>query len=223
MQKINIGLECKLYVHDPNYNIEIYGVLRKQKNLTQQDQINLEQIQYHVYDMIDSTKTFQERSDILKNIFTNNKFEKIKYVKTIKCTNKQEIEQYHTEFVQDNYEGSMIRNTKGLYKCKYRSYDLLKKKDFDDAEFVIKNITYELDSKTSDKLVVWTCITDENQEFNVRPKGIESERKMLYREGHKYIGSKLWVKYFGLTENGIPRFPSTKTESYSSYIRNSVE
>jgi hypothetical protein len=111
-----------------------------------------------------------------------------------------------------------------VYKCKYRSYDLLKKKDFDDDEFEIVDTTYESDSKTLDRLIVWVCKTVSGEIFNIRPKGNEVERKMLYKnDPKKYIGSKLWVKYFGLTENGIPRFPSTKTDSYTSYIRNVVE
>jgi ATP-dependent DNA ligase len=220
---INYVLDGELYVHDTNFNFEIYGVLRKQKGLTEGDKRNLEKIEYHVYDIIDVEKTYEERMNILKDLFKDNQFKKLKNVRTERCETKEDVESWHKKFIEDNYEGSMIRNAKGFYKCKFRSYDLLKKKDFDDAEYEIVDIASESDSKTMDKLVVWVCKTENGQLFNVRPKGTESERKMLYKESKKYIGSKLWVKYFGLTENGIPRFPSTKTESYMSYIRNVVE
>ena len=224
LEGINYTLDGELYVHDKDFNFEIYGVLRKQKGLTEEDKKNLDKIEYHVYDIVDLKRTYEERMIILSELFKNNSFKKLKNVKSEKCNTNDDVERWHKEYIENNYEGSMIRNARGMYKCKYRSYDLLKKKDFDDGEYEIVDITSESDSKTMDKLVVWVCKTGCGQIFNIRPKGNETERKMLYKENpKKYIGSKLWVKYFGLTENGIPRFPSTKTDSYTSYIRNTVE
>ncbi len=223
LEGIDYILDGELYVHDKDFNFEIYGVLRKQKNLTDEDKKNLEKIEYHVYDIVNLERTYEERMKILSELFKNNSFKKLRYVRAERCETNEDIERWHKRNIEDNYEGSMIRNAKGMYKCKFRSYDLLKKKDFDDNEYEIVDITSENDSRTMDKLVVWVCKTVDGQLFNIRPKGNEKERKMLYREGKKYIGSKLWVKYFGLTENGIPRFPSTKTESYASYIRDIVE
>lgn len=223
LEGVNYILDGELYVHDNDFNFEVYGVLRKQKGLTDEDKRNLDKIEYHVYDIIDLERSYEERMRILGDLFKSNSFKKLKYVKSERCEKEGDIERWHKKNIEDNYEGSMIRNAKGMYRCKFRSYDLLKKKDFDDNEYKIVDITSESDSKTMDKLVVWVCKTDDGQTFNIRPKGNEVERKMLYKEGKKYIGSKLWVKYFGLTENGIPRFPSTKTGSYTSYIRNVVE
>jgi hypothetical protein len=56
-----------------------------------------------------------------------------------------------------------------------------------------------------------------------RPKGTREERKELYKRGSQFIGRKLQVKYFELTEAGIPRFPTTKSESYTTYIRDTIE
>jgi hypothetical protein len=36
----------------------------------------------------------------------------------------------------------------------------------------------------------------------------------------QFRGKKLWTKFFELTDRGVPRFPTTKTNSYVSYIRN---
>ena len=36
--------------------------------------------------------------------------------------------------------------------------------------------------------------------------------------GKKYIGKMLTVQYFGLTDEGIPRFPKTLRDGASSFI-----
>jgi hypothetical protein len=99
----------------------------------------------------------------------------------------------------------------------------LKNKDFDDDEFVITGFTFEKDtSGQNEPLVVWICKTSDGNFFNVRPKGTETERKSLFKNADKYIGQKLWVKFFGYTEGNVPRFPTTARESVSDYIRNVV-
>jgi DNA ligase-1 len=129
------------------------------------------------------------------------------------CNSKEEILENHKINTQNNYEGSIIRNSRGMYKCKFRSFDLLKYKDFDDAEFEIVNYTYEKDVTGNDKnLIVWVCKTSENKEFHVQSKGTREERHELYKNASKYIGKKLWVQYFGLTNDLIPRFPKTLRE-----------
>ena len=86
------------------------------------------------------------------------------------------------------------------------------------------DFTFEKDtSKDNENLVVWICEIESGARFNIRPKGTREERQELYKRGSEFIGSLLQVKYFELTENQVPRFPTTKSESYTSYIRNIVE
>lgn len=224
----NLSLDGELYVHDKNFVFEDYGVLRKQKGLNASDLQKLEKIEYHVYDMIDTEKSFSERLDILQKLFNEQKFNKIKLVPTFLCKSDSQVKTRHFEFTKDGYEGTMVRNGKGMYKCKYRSYDLLKYKDFDDAEFKIVDIASEADTsgnKVFEPLVVWVCETngDKGIRFNVRPQGTESERKYLYKNGQSFIGKKLWVKFQGYTDNGVVRFPSTMRGTYKEYIRKVVE
>ena len=98
---------------------------------------------------------------------------------------------------------------------------------FKDDEFEIVNFTYEKDtSKENKNLIVWVCKTKNGQEFNVRPGGTKQERQELYSncvKNFEYKGKKLYVKYFELTDRGIPRFPTTKTTSVETYIRDTIE
>ena len=159
-------------------------------------------------------------------LFRSN-FKMIKLVDTLEVKDENMIKECHSNFIKDNYEGSILRNKFGIYKCKVRSTDLLKYKDFQDDEFEIVNFTYEQDtSKENKNLIVWICKTNNGDEFNVRPGGTKIERQRIYKdcvENFKYKGRKLCVKYFELTERGIPRFPTTKSTSIETYLRDIIE
>jgi ATP-dependent DNA ligase len=233
--KINqdIVLDGELYLH--NGIFEHLGILRKKK-LSKDDIEKINQIEYHVYDIILPETSYEQRYQLLDDLFKKNTFTKIKLVLTKIINSEEELKNSHIEFVKDNYEGSIVRSKSGKYRCKARSSDLLKYKDFEDAEFKIVDFTFEKDtSKDNENLVVWICQTQsgtlpmtnpsvrQGTRFNIRPKGTREERQELYKRGSEFVGSYLQVKYFELTENNVPRFPTTKSESYTTYIRNIVE
>jgi len=222
--KENIILDGELYIHKGLF--EDLGILRK-KQLDKNDIDNLDKIEYHVYDIVINNMTFDNRFKKLKDLIDTNKFKMIKLVETSEVNSEEKIKECHSNFIKNNYEGSILRNKLGIYKCKIRSTDLLKYKDFKDDEFEIVNFTYEKDtSKENKNLIVWVCKTKNGQEFNVRPGGTKQERQELYSncvKNFEYKGKKLYVKYFELTDRGIPRFPTTKTTSVETYIRDTIE
>jgi len=216
-----IVFDGELYLH--NAPFEHLGILRKKK-LSKEDLENLNQIEYHIYDIIDETLHFDQRYQLLKTIDFS-RFKKIKLVQTEIIHNESELKTAHSEFINQNYEGSIIRNRDGMYRCKARSTDLLKYKDFQDSEYTISDFTFEKDtSGENDDLIVWICETDTGDHFNVRPQGTKQERKTIYQncqtDFSRFRGQKLWVKFFELTDRGVPRFPTTKTNKLESYIRN---
>jgi ATP-dependent DNA ligase len=219
-------LDGELYIH--NGVFENLGILRKKK-LSGEDFKHLNLIEYHVYDIVIPDLPYEKRYLKLVELFKTNQFKKIKLVSTRKIDTEKDLKVVHQDFIKDNYEGSIVRNNNGIYRCGARSSDLLKYKDFEDSEFKIVDFTFEkdtketLDTKTKDNLIVWVCETESGNNFHVRPKGTREERQALYKRGNEFIGRNLQVKYFELTENGIPRFPTTKTNSYMSYIRDIVE
>lgn len=125
----------------------------------------------------------------------------INLVETSKVHSKEDIFSKHKEFVNRGFEGSIIRNLDGLYKFN-RSYDLLKLKDFQDEEFLITDIREDKNLEA-----VFTCITKDKVEFEVKPEGTHEERvKYLDR---KNVGKLLNVRFFEWTtgDNPVPRFP----------------
>ena len=222
--KDDIILDGELYIHKGLF--EDLGILRKKK-IEKSDIDYLNKIEYHVYDIIVGNIDFDNRFIKLKRLIDTNKFKMIKLVETLQLDSEAMINEYHNNFIKNNYEGSILRNKFGIYKCKIRSTDLLKYKDFQDDEFEIVNFTYEADtSKENKNLIVWICKTTNGDEFNVRPGGTKIERQKIYSDcldNFKYKGKRLYVKYFELTDRGIPRFPTTKTTCVETYIRDIIE
>ncbi len=210
-----IVLDGELYVHN-DLKFEQYGVLRKIKK-SAQDEAVVNSMEYHVYDIINE-ESFGQRLQKMKKLFKNNQQLKfVRKVDTLICNSIDDVNKYNEFFLEENYEGSMIRNSDGLYKQKYRSYDLQKYKKFDDAEFIIVDYTLENDVLgKNDSPVVWICETSDRKPFNVPSKGTREERTELFKNGRKYIGKMLSVQYFGLTSDGVPRFPKSLREGESS-------
>jgi ATP-dependent DNA ligase len=210
----NITLDGELYVHDKDFQFEIYGILRKKK-LGKDDAKTLDKIQYHVYDIMNEAETFEKRNITLAKLTETNH---IKPVLTYFVKNSSDLDEVHKKFVADGYEGTMIRNKKGMY-IHNRSTDLLKYKDFDDNEFKVVGFEKETDTKGDGATpVVWVCQTVDKKEFRVPSKGTREERSKLYENGKKYIGKMLTVQYFGLTNDNIPRFPKTLRAGASSFL-----
>jgi hypothetical protein len=211
----SIILDGELYVHN-DLKFEEYGVLRKIRK-TEKDDAVINAMEYHVYDII-SDDTYEQRLQKIKKMFKENpglKF--VKKVDTLICRDDKDIEKYHEFFLEEKYEGSIVRNAEGLYRQKFRSYDLQKYKQFDDDEFEIVDYTCENDVLgKNDRPVVWICETKDNNPFNVPSKGTREERSKLFENGKNYIGKMLSVQYFGLTSDGVPRFPKTLRTGESS-------
>ena len=222
-KKYKIILDGELYLHGSDF--ENLGILRKKTLKTDTEKKLLNQIQFHVYDFIDMTKTFKERYDLLKQIFKT-RYEFVIISDTVEIKNIEELEHNHLKFQNNHFEGSIIRNSEGMY-ISGRSFDLLKYKDFKDCEYEITGFDKEIDRLEQKNLIIWICKTKDGKTFNIRPKGTILERCEIYNkcidDFSQFKGRFLWVKFFEITKMGVPRFPTTKTCSYNSYIRDIVE
>lgn len=208
LEKCPYHLDGELYRHDPSFAFENFGILRKVSTEANMDILN--QIQYHVYDIIDSTLSFSDRWSSIDKWFSKKPYKiQIVKVETLLCDTKDDFLTRHIDFVKKGYEGTMLRNVHAYYKCKERSYDLQKHKDFQDAEFKISGFTEEKNTDGGDPLIVWICETSNGKTFKVASKGTDKDRQKIYKEADKYIGQLLTVQYNGLTSDEIPRFPKT--------------
>jgi ATP-dependent DNA ligase len=224
LNKYKLVFDGELYCQ--NVPFETFGVLRKTKGFTETDFENLSKIEYHIYDIINTEISFKERNEILNKINKENPFSKLKFVETLVVSSEAEIKENHTRYLSEGYEGTIVRTLNGLYKCKFRSFDLLKYKDFQDSEFEIVDYTEEKDTSGMDyPLVVW-IVKVNTITCKVRPMGTKEERQELYKKCvenfDQFKGRKLWTKFFEYTEDGSLRFPTTLRSTYTEYIRDNI-
>lgn len=190
----DIILDGELYI--PFHNFQQLISILKNSEMKKTD------IKYYVFDII-SDDGFEQRLNTMAH-FIQNKFN-IVIVPTFKCENENEIDRFYHQFIQEGYEGLIIRNIIGSYEQNKRSKNLQKYKLFKDEEFII--VDYAQGTGIEEGCVVWICETKTHDRFSVRPRGTHSERKQLYKNATNYIGLSLTVRYQNLSENGIPRFP----------------
>ena len=130
----NVILDGELYNHDLKDDFEtIISLVRRQKP----DDIDMlesaDLVQFHCYDIIDETKTFQERNEFIKQAVPRNHC--VHHVSTTRCISDNDAKEIHKVNLDCGFEGSILR-TNDVYKCG-RSWYLRKFKDFHDDEAMI--------------------------------------------------------------------------------------
>jgi DNA ligase-1 len=211
-----VVLDGELYTTEIPFE-ELAGLI-KTKKLTPEDHEKLCVIEYHIYDIINETMPYHERHDSIKKMFATVAASTlssphalppyIRLVQTIEAKTKADFKAEFGRFIEEGYEGIMLRNKVGMYRCNFRSHDLQKYKEFMEDEFKI--IGFMQGDGRDKGTVIWICETKEGKEFRVRPRGTIENRSELYKNGKKYVGKKLTVIFQELTEEGKPRFPVGK-------------
>ena len=204
----NVILDGELYNHDLKDDFEqIISLVRRQKP----DDIDMlesrDLVQFHCYDIIDETLTFEERNYFISKHVKPSYC--VKHVKTQAVATESLAKVVHQQNLDNGYEGSILR-TNDVYKCG-RSWSLRKFKDFSDAEATI--IGY-LDGKgkRTGTLGKFIMQDDEGVEFGCPPgKGYTYKdlKNMLDNIGD-YIGQRATFTFFERTKAGSYRHPLFK-------------
>ena len=172
--------------YDPNKTFE---------EITSLFKTNPKALEFHVFDYFDTNRpdlTFDQR---LERVTVETK-----WVKT-----KKDLPIVHKQYMDAGYEGTMIREPSSVYEIGKRSNYLLKLKDFKTDEYKVIGMR-ECTGKDVGT-PTWVCLTESGQEFTVRPEGTQEKRREMFKNGDKYMGKMLTVKYQNLTDLGVPRFP----------------
>jgi DNA ligase-1 len=172
---------------------QLSGLINK-KNLNSTDILRINNnVKYIVFDCIMPETTFDARYEVLELLFKKHSFSKIKLLKTDMAQSHTEIEQKYNSFLKEEYEGIMIRNSNSVYE-NYRSFNLLKYKPVEDAEFKIVGFTQQTGVRSG--CVLWKCETPDGKDtFEVTQNGTVAEQRALYKNGANYIGKLLTVEY----------------------------
>jgi DNA ligase-1 len=206
-------LDGELYNHELKDDFEkIISLVRKTKPTQEHKDEAAELVQYHVYDIASMTiGGYTTRLNYLQsNLFAGFNTWPIMSVETKVVLDYDEAVKQHNKYLKLGYEGSIYRSIDGKYK-NTRSWDLMKFKDFDDAEATI--IGYELGKgKRQGTLGKFIMQDDEGIQFGCPPgKGYTYKdlAAMIDNISH-YIGERATFTYFQRTQAGSYRHPHYK-------------
>lgn len=202
-------LDGELYNHGVGFQ-SIVGVVKRQDG---NDKAKLK-ISYWWYDVI-SSAPFSKRTKIIEKIYNSNKSKiqphtAIVMVPTYEAKSRDDLQVYHEQFLKHQFEGSMIRYPDKPYEAGKRSKWLLKFKDWKDSEYKVVGFKPEIEGssgKAKETLGAIICETDKGQKFAARPAMTAKERQEIWDNQAKYLKMVATIKYFELSDTGIPRFP----------------
>ena len=109
---------------------------KKRENYTAQDREDLELCSMRVYDLIDLNNldmTFANRYRLLTQLLTQvdaARRPNLRFVENFPINTFEQVNELHERFVDEGYEGLMVRNLDSVYKLAGRSSDLMKVKSF---------------------------------------------------------------------------------------------
>ena len=202
-------LDGELYNHGLKDDFEKIISLVKKRKPTDADRAEAKElVQYHVYDVASmKIGTYTDRNLFLQMLTYTHPICK---VDTKLALDFDDAQKMHAKNLKLGYEGSIYRTPSGKYKGT-RSWDLMKFKDFHDAEAHI--IGYEIGKgKREGTLGKFFMQDDDGNKFGCPPgKGYNyKDLANMLENIHDYIGQYATFTYFERTKAGSYRHPHYK-------------
>lgn len=179
------------------------------------------QLCLHVFDIADPSGELDQdqRFEILKRLFSSpiaksGRCSHIRRVETKVIYYVEEIEDYHDEAAQEDYEGVVLRARDLYYESHNKSLRMRKYKHFIDEEYPITDILCA--NGVGRENFRWVCekiveSPDTGEQilttFKAKPMGTREQRWHWYDNSDEYLGKLLNVRYQHLSYEGVPRFP----------------
>ena len=200
-------LDGELYTHKykDDFN-KISSLVKKTKPTTADLQESSRCVQFWWYDIADISKPFDARHSHI--MYFANAFKLnpniIVTVPTALIYDDHSLDTIYEEYLADGYEGQMIR-VDAPYEHK-RSDTLLKRKEFQDAEYRIIEICEGNGNKSG---MAGYAILEraDGKTFRSNIKGNHDFLKQLLIDAESLKGTYATCTFFNLTPDGIPRFP----------------
>lgn len=198
-------LDGELYNHSlrDDFN-KITSLVRKTKPTDADLVESKELIQYHVYDVIQMPDKKPAKFSNRYNFFTMLGYDGvIQPVETIFAAVPEQMDRNYGDWIQDGYEGQMIR-IDDLYEQNKRSKYLIKRKEFLTDEFKVVAVE-EGKGNWSGYVKRFILELPDGTQFGAGVRGTQEVMKSLFES--KVTPDWATVRYFTPTPDGIPRFP----------------
>lgn len=214
----SIYIDGEFYKHGLSLQT-ISGAVR---NPNREDIKEYKGIQYWIFDIfypVNLTIPFDERLEILNEIFDLVECDLIVKVPTDIAKSELEQDKLYQKYLKKKYEGLIIRNSDSLYltnanknSMKLRSKYVLKRKMKYSDEFEV--VGFEQGKKGKDKgAIIWILKAhNSDKTFNSIPKNTTyEERYKLYEKviknntfNNEYKGRMMTIEFEDLSKDGIP-------------------
>ena len=187
---------------------------------TQKTAVDYEVLQFYWYDIVDVNSTFDERWAFMNDIkdqyelsFDPNKDFKdgelrIQFVPQVLISGYNNMINLHNDYVEEGWEGLVIRDPDKVYRPNGRTNDMIKIKVYKSEDFLVTG--YELGLRGSEDMV-FICQTKEGKEFKAKPLGDRLQKEeyvnnfeSLYKN---HIGE---CKFFYYSDDNVPLQPAFK-------------
>ena len=196
-------VDGELYNHSLDFS-DINSLVSRTVNI-----LDTECIQLHLFDM-SGEDIFEIRNFILRKavnklpLFSQMKNSYIYSVETYGLESMDNVLAKHKIFMENGYEGTMLRLNNLPYENK-RSNQLYKIKDFTDSEFKI--VGWNEEENHPGYLGSFEVADEDGNAFAVRPAVTREIRKEYWDDRISLINAQLTVRYQEKSKDGIPRFP----------------
>ena len=199
-------LDGELYNHDLKDDFEkIISLVRKQKPTDIDALESADMVQFHCYDIIDETKTFEERNTFIEQAVPRNHC--IKHVPTNLVFRDDDAKVYHRRNLDKGYEGSILR-TNDTYACK-RSHNLRKFKDFHDSEAMLIDWV-EGKGKRKGTIGKFKAVDEDGVVFGMPVMDNFAYLQENFEYMKQWLGKTATFTYFERTKAGSYRHPLFK-------------
>ena len=195
---------------------QLNSIARTQKTVT-----DLSVLQFYWYDIVDTTKPFKERYEYmlsLKEELNLHEFDpeyqfeddelRIQFVPQIKISGWDNMLKLHNNYVEEGWEGLVIRDPSKVYKPNGRTNDMIKIKLYKSSDFLV--IDYELGMRGSEDMV-FICQMEDGKTFKAKPLGDRLQKEEYVNNFDKYYKNHIGeCKYFYFSDDGVPLQPAFK-------------
>lgn len=205
-----LNFDGELYSHELAHDLPKINSLVRKKNPTAEEIELASGLQYHLYDLYLETKPdmpFEERTGMLSDLFFkylegNPAFD---LVETILVRDQVHLDALYEAWRYENWEGQIIRSAKGVYQPDKRPKDLIKRKEYIDAEFEVVDILEGNGNWAgAAKAVVYKNPRIPGDTFETGLAGTYEDNAVILREKAKYLGGEGTVSYFKYSPKGVP-------------------
>lgn len=218
IQKIpDLVLDGELYNHEYRHKLnELISIVRTNADhrITPELLSHSERIvRYYVYDGYGFTTSdgkeitedtpCRERRDALKSLLKEIPY--VVVVPYVMCATMAEAKKEYGEYIDDGYEGAILRNPSAPYQH-VRTDDLIKLKPYEDMEVIILDIIDPGSGNWGGCGKTASVRMSNGKVFNATFKGGYDNCVKILKEKDKWIGQKVTITYNGWTGLGTPNY-----------------